>query len=172
MEGHVMTWGNGGNAAIAEPSPQPAINTDVRDQLLAKWDEAKKVLDAAKTSEMEARKAVSDYCFPNASEGTNRIELNNGFALKCVAKLNWKIAAPNDQVDKIEEEAAKLGNEGTFLIERIITWTPGFSKSEYKKLDPSLPTHAKVKALVDSVLDITPGAPTLTIEEPKATLNG
>jgi hypothetical protein len=115
---------------------------------------------------------VADYCFPNANEGTNRIELNNGYALKCVAKLNYKIAAPNDRIDAIEDEASKLGNEGTFLIERVITWTPAFSKSEYNKLDPSLPVHAKVKALVDSVLEITPGAPALTLEEPKAKLNG
>lgn len=168
-----MTWGSG-TAAIAEPS-QPTTapySVEERDRRLAVWDEAKKVLEAAKTSEMEARKAVFDYCFPDAREGTNRIELNNGYALKCVAKFNHKIAASNDQVDTVEAEAAKLGNEGTFLIERIITWTPGFSKSEYKKLDVALPTHAAVKALVDSVLEITPGAPTLEIEEPKAKLNG
>jgi hypothetical protein len=35
-----------------------------------------------------------------------------------------------------------------------------------------LPVHAKIKALVDSILEITPGAPTLEIEEPKAKLNG
>lgn len=168
-----MSWGNG-NAAIADtsqPSSAP-FSVEERDRRLAAWDEAKKVLDAAKTSEMEARKLVADYCFPNASEGTNRIELNNGHSLKMVAKFNYKIAAPNDAVDKIEDEASKLGNEGTFLIERVITWTPNFSKSEYNKLNTDLPVHAKVKALVDSVLEITPGAPTLTIEEPKAKLNG
>lgn len=168
-----MSWGNG-NAAIAEPS-QPSsapFSVEERDRRLAVWDEAKKVLEAAKTSEMEARKAVADYCFPNPKEGTNRIELNNGYALKCVAKLNYKIAAPNDRIDAIEDEAGKLGNEGTFLIERVITWTPAFSKSEYNKLDTNLPVHAKIKALVDSVLEITPGAPALTLEEPKAKLNG
>jgi hypothetical protein len=168
-----MAWGNG-NAAIAEPS-QPTtapFSVEERDRRLAVWDEAKKVLEAAKTSEMEARKAVADYCFPNAKEGTNRIELNNGYSLKCVAKMNWSIKAPNEEVDKIEDEAAKLGNEGTFLIERIICWKPEFSKSEYKKLNTELPVHKAVKDLVDSVLDITPGAPTLTIEEPKAKLNG
>jgi hypothetical protein len=56
---------------------------------------------------MEARKLVADYCFPNANEGTNRIELNNGHSLKMVAKLNYKIAAPNDAVDKIEDEAVE-----------------------------------------------------------------
>lgn len=166
-----MTWGNG-NAAIAEPSANAPFSVVERDRLLKNWEDAKIKLEAAKTSEMEARKAVADYCFPEAREGTNRIELNQGFSLKMVHKLNHKIAASNDQVDAIEVEAGKLGNEGTFLIERVITWTPGFSKSEYKKLDVSLPTHAKVKALVDSVLEITPGAPTLEIEEPKATLNG
>lgn len=168
-----MSWGNG-NAAIAEPS-QPStapFSVEERDRRLAVWDTAKKTLEAAKASEMEARKAVADYCFPAAKEGTNRIELNNGYALKMVHKLNHKIAATNDQVDAVEEEAGKLGNEGTFLIERIITWTPDFSKSEYKKLNTDLPVHKAVKALVDGILEITPGAPALTLEEPKAKLNG
>jgi hypothetical protein len=166
-----MSWGNETAVASAQPGTAP-FSVEERDRRLAAWDEAKKVLEAAKATEGDCRKAVFEYCFPNPKEGTNRIELNNGYALKAVNKINYKIAAPNAAVDAVQDEAEKLGNEGTFLIERIITWTPNFSKSEYTKLDVSLPVHAKIKQLVDSVLEIKPGMPTLEIEEPKAKLNG
>jgi hypothetical protein len=111
-EGHFMTWGNG-NAAIAEPS-QPTtapFSVEERDRRLAVWDEAKKVLEAAKTSEMEARKLVADYCFPNAREGTNRIELNNGYSLKCVAKLNHKIARRTIKSTRSKKKRRSLGTK-------------------------------------------------------------
>lgn len=165
-----MSWGNEAAVSSAQPATAP-FSVEERDRRLAAWDEAKAILDRAKASEMEARKAVADYCFPEAKEGTNRIELNNGHSLKMVHKLSYKISASNDEIDRIEDEAGKIGNEGTFLIERIITWTPNFAKSEYNKLEPGNPTHVKIKALVDRVLTITPGAPSLEIEAPKAKLN-
>lgn len=143
-----------------------------RDRLLTEWDNAKAVLERAKASEMVVRQAVASYVFPNATEGMNNHELGGGYVLKLGHKLNYNLTAPNDEIDAIEEEAAKLGNEGTFLIERIITWKANFSVGEYKKLDKSLPLHVQVKALVDKALEIKSGAPSLEIKPPKATLNG
>ncbi len=160
-------WGNPGTDAT------PAIDVAERDRRLMVWDQAKKVLEAAKNSEMEARKAVAEYVFPTPKEGMNNHDLGNGYTLKMGHKINYSLNAPNDEIDAIEERAAKeAGNEGTFLIERIITWKANFSVGEYKKLDPSLPAHRKVKELVDTVLQTTTGSPSLEIKEPKATLNG
>jgi hypothetical protein len=78
---------------------------------------------------------LSSHMLPEPKEGTQRVELGGGYNLKAVHKINTKISASNEAVDKAEDEASKCGNEGTFLFERIITWTPNFSKSEYKKLE-------------------------------------
>lgn len=142
-----------------------------RDRLLKSWETAKVTLEAAKNSEMEIRKAVAAYVFPTPKEGVNNHDLGGGYTLKLGHKLNYKIEASNEAVDKAEDAAAQCGNEGTFLFERIITWTPNFSKSEYNKLDADgNPTHKGVKALIDGLLEIKPGAPSLEIKEPKATL--
>ncbi len=142
-------------------------------RLIAQWDAAKLVLEAAKNSEMEARLLVGNYAFPVAGrkEGVNNAELSDGRVVKLGHKVNYKLTGGNEAIEKAEDEAEKAGNEGAFLVERIISWEAKFSVGEYKKLDPANPTHAKVKAAIDKVLEISNGTPSLEIKEPKAKLN-
>jgi hypothetical protein len=148
------------------------INTphgiQLRDAALAKWEASKIALETAKADEMEARKAAFKFAFGGeAKEGTNRVELNNGYSLKGVRKVNYSIKASNDEIDKIEDIMPTLGNEAVFLFERIIVWKPDFSKSEYNKLDTGNPTHRAVKAEIDKIIETKDGAPALEIEAPK-----
>lgn len=163
-----MSWGQPNNAAIAANVPPSGNNAIAeRDRLLAVWDEKKKALEAAKAGEMEARTAVFAFNFPNPQPGVNRVELNNGYKLKATHKLNYKFDASLDAIDAAEDDCCKLGAEAKFLAERIICWKAEPSVSEYKKLDLSNPLHVQVKAIVDRILEIKPGAPTLEIEPPK-----
>lgn len=146
-------------------------NEAARDLLLKAWEASKVTLELAKNSEMDLRKASFAYCFPTPKEGTQRVDLGGGYALKAVHKVNISITASNEAVDEAEDKARAIGNEGQFLFERLITWTPNFSKSEYKKLELDNPTHVQVKKLVDGLIEEKPGAPTLEIEAPKAKLN-
>lgn len=138
-----------------------------RDNEILAWQEASKVLEAAKTREMELRKAVMARNFPNANVGTNNLELGMGYKLKAVRKLNYNLANGEGETDKACDEIAKLGNEGQFLAERLVGWTPKLSLTEYNKLEASNPTHAKIKAIIDAVLTVTDGAPTLEVVPPK-----
>ncbi len=155
--------------SVVEDAP---FNEAVRDTLLATWETAKTTLEQAKNSEMEIRKAVFGYCFPAPKSGVNRMELSGGFALKATHKINTKVSGTIAEIEAVEEKCEKLGNEGAFLIERIIVWKADVSVSEIKKLDLTLPLHKQVKDLVDTIVTETPGAPTLEIEAPKAKLNG
>lgn len=157
--------GVGSPVGLVEGAP---FDDATRDLLLAAWDTAKATLERAKNAEMDIRKIVFGYCFPNPTVGTQRVPLANGFNLKAVHKETTKIVASIDAIDKAEEEAGKIGNEGTFLFERIVVWKPDFSLSEFKKLDPTLPVHAQVKKLIEGLIETKPGAPTLEIEAPKA----
>lgn len=148
------------------------FNEAARDVLLSTWETAKSTLEAAKNSEMEIRKAVFGYCFPTPKAGVNRMDIGNGFALKATHKINTKVSGTIAEIEACEEACEKLGNEGAFLIERIITWKADVSVSELKKLDVSLPLHKQVKAEVEKIITETPGAPSLEIEAPKAKLNG
>lgn len=162
---------------VEDPNYKPQLDNAAwlaeRDRLLKIWDEAKTTLEKAKESEMEARKASQAFAFgPNAREGMNNQPLANGYELKFGKKMNYKIAATNDQVDKAEDEAAKLGARGELLFERCITWTPNFSKSEFNKLDAADETDKAVKKIIEDIIEVTEATGSLEIKAPRAKLNG
>lgn len=146
-----------------------------RDRLLAAWENAKNVLSAAKETEGSSRIAFGDFAFPVDSRkaGVNKLELNHGYVAKLGHKINHKIVASNAAVEEAEDIAPTLGNQAQFLFERIITWEAKFSVGEYNKLKPlESAEDKKLKELVDTLIEVTNGMPSLEIIAPKATLNG
>lgn len=149
------------------------------DEALMKWDAAKKALEVAKETEMEARKLAFALGFgADAKEGTNTRELGNGYELKGVKKLNYKLKAPadysGDTVDAVDdciERFGRISNEGEFIAERLFKFSVDMSVSEYRKLVEEAEYSAPKKAMLaelNKILEITEGAPTLEIKEPKA----
>lgn len=177
-----MPWGNPHAAPAATPAAAPNAAADLspqewldkREALLLAWTNAKTTLEAAKESEMQARKAVADFCFPvetRVAGKTNNQDLPNGYTLKLGDKLNYKVTASHDVIGKVEDDIVPtLGNEAPFLFERIIKIAYDFSVGEYNKLDPQNPTHANVKAQVDKLIEVSRGTPSLEIKPPKDTL--
>ena len=159
---------------IVDSLPGATIDEGIIKRLIAQHDEAKAVLERAKNSEMAARLLLGNYAFPvqGRKEGVNNMELGDGRMVKLGHKVNYTLEGDNEAIEKVEEACDKIGNEGSFLIERIITWEAKFSKSEYNKLQADNPTHMLVKAEVDKVLKTSNGTPSLEVKEPKATLNG
>ncbi len=131
-----------------------------RDELLLRWAKLKTELEKVKTLEMELRKYIVKSMFPNSKEGTNNLELGNGYKLKVDIKYNYKI--DNEKIDGVLEEIAKTGNEGHVIAERLIKWAPSLSLTEYRNI-----INKDIKKKIDSILTITDGAPTLSIIEPK-----
>lgn len=131
------------------------------DNIMAAWVQAETKLQEVKLDEMLLRKAVFEVKFPNIQEGTHRVPLANGYQLKAVGKLNYKLANKQGETEKVLEELEKTGNKGAFLADRLVKWSPELSITEYRQLDP------QYKTIIDKVLTVTPGAPTLEIEEPK-----
>lgn len=143
-------------------------DTAYKDRMLMAWEAAKKTLDTAKAAEMELRTLNTALNFKDPKEGTNRVPLGNGYALKMVRNVDYSFSGvPIDKIEDAEDAIAAIGNEGAFLVERLFKWSVEPVKSEYKKLDLSNPTHAKIKAIYDKVLVTKDGAPKLEIEAPK-----
>jgi hypothetical protein len=140
-----------------------------RDRLLMIWQDAQVKLAAAKEIEMEARKIAVDFCFDqNKEKGTENIELGNGYKAKAVKKLNFGfIKTEEGKVNKFAIEKAlqkieKDGEAGELIAERLVKWTPDLSMTEYNLLTE------KHKKIIDEVIVVTPGSPTLEIVPPKA----
>lgn len=147
------------------------FNEKSRDEVLLEWDNRKKALDKAKSDEMEFRKYVVSRAFPNPTEGTNTVELENDYNLKAVVKFNYNLDASNDKIEEALDRIAKIGNRGIVVAERLIKWTPSFLLTEYRLLEEEKNESndaKKILKIIQEFLVITEGAPTLTIVEPKA----
>lgn len=138
---------------------QTTIN---RDQLLVQWLDSKRALEVAKEREAALRKQIVESAGFDLSklEGTERLELGNGYELKAVKKLTYTldVAKVDSALDKIEA----TGPAGKLIAERLVKFKPELSVREYKELDP------KFKKIIDSVLTVKSGMPTLELIEPKA----
>lgn len=135
-----------------------------QDKLLA-WDHAKKALDAAKALESSLRQEVLKdfYDFGGESdlrEGTENLELGNGYKLKATFKLSRKLENKNGETENALAQIANFEN-GILYAERLVKWSPELSVSEYKKL----PTN--IREVIDACVTSKAATPSLEIVEPK-----
>ena len=149
----------------------PSILTPELIAKLEQWEAIKKKLadlQQVQIEEMRLRKECAALGWKKPEEGTNRAALDNGFELKLVHKVSYKL----DKQEKVEEaldQIAKIGNEGSFIADRLVKWEASLVLDEYRKLcsNDATAQQKQIKKLIDGVLTITPGAPTLEIVPPK-----
>ncbi len=154
-------------------NPSPADPRDVlsRDAVLLSWQQCKDALEAAKANEMSWRKYVVKRAFPNPTEGTNTVELGNDYKLKAVIKYNYKLDADNEKIERGLDAIKAIGNQGAFIADRLVSWTPNFLVTEYRNLlaqkDDGSEEAKKILAIINDFLTINEGAPTVEIKSPK-----
>ena len=138
--------------------------TTAKDQLIMQWHEAQQTLAQAKEVESQLRKEVLAECFAVEAdfEGTENVDLGEGYKLKSVFKLNRRLANKNGETDKALTKIEKLGEAGEFVADRLVKWEPKLSMTEYKKLPNNM------RKIIDEVITAAPGAPSISLVEPKA----
>lgn len=129
---------------------------------ISQWQQAKFNADYWKKEEQRLRQAVVAEEFADKSAGTHSKPLAVGSpeVVKAVIKENIKISGGNTDVHKICTELHTAGLD-PLLIQRVFSWEPKLSVSEYNKL----PDH--LKKIADQVLTIDRAMPTLEIVTPK-----
>lgn len=163
-----MNW----NTSTQQPWPAPSNPWDAmnEDQLLMLWQQKKQAIEDAKNEEMELRKYIVKREFPKAKEGMNTKELGAGYQLKAAVKFNYNLA-DNDTVEATLERLSNLGNAGSAIADRLVSWKPNFLLTEYRQLceDKDKGSKFAVDALniISEMLTITEAAPTLEIKEAK-----
>ena len=128
-----------------------------RDYLIMEWERATKALSEAKNYEMNLRKYIMGKLFPDAKEGTNNLELGNGYKLTAVVKFNYKF----ENNDKVQEMIMEFERIGSDVSARLVKWKPEPSITEYRKLT------GQYKAIADAAIIITDATPSLEIKAPK-----
>lgn len=170
MDNNAQGWTQTPPAELIKGTPEWFA---ARDKMLADWEQSKRDLEAAKAREMELRKEVVTFNFDHTKlEGTERVDLANGYQLKAVKKLNYALVSPVegvsvvDAVDTALSKMEAMGPEGKFIADRVVKWSAELSLTEYRKLD-ELPNGKAYKAILNTVIETREGAPTLEIVPPK-----
>lgn len=132
---------------------------------LVEWDRANKALKEMKVLEAKLRSEVLGelYDFGGESdlrEGTENLELGNGYKLKATFKLSRKLENKNHETEEALAQIATFEN-GILYAERLVKWSPELSVSEYKKLPEN------VRAVIDTCVTSKAATPSLEIVEPK-----
>lgn len=144
-----------------------------KDGMLMLWQQTKIDLASIKEAEMDYRKICADFLVTDhqKNEGTNTVELGNNYQAKIGIKFNYKLDSDNDKIWKSLDKIASIGNEGSFIAQRLISWTPNFLLTEYRTLqeekDKGSQVAADILKEIESILTITEAAPTLEIKEAK-----
>lgn len=152
------------------PTPSSPYDAMSNDQLLLEWDRLKKNVELAKEAELDLRKYIVKREFPKPNEGINTLELGGGYQLKAGVKYNYNLA-DNDTVEACLEKISGLGNAGSAIADRLVSWKPHFLLSEFRQLQEDKEKGSKFANdaldLISEMLTITEAAPTLEIKSPK-----
>lgn len=143
-----------------------------KDGMLLLWQNTKEQAAKFKALEMDYRRVCAAFLVPDPinNEGTNTVPIGNGYVAKVGIKMNYKLKenkAVWDGLDKIKN----VGNDGAFIADRLVSWTPNFLKTEYTNLqeqaDEGSQSAKEILKIISGFLVIDEAAPTLTIVEPK-----
>lgn len=155
------------SAVPINPTPSSPWDAMNEDQLLMAWADIKKSIETAKAQEMELRKYIVNRAFPKKEEGMNNKELGNGYTLKAGVKYNYNLA-DNDTVEATLEKLSNLGNAGSAISDRLVSWSPKFLLSEYRQLCEDKEKGSKFAdealKVIGEMLTIVEAAPSLEIK--------
>jgi hypothetical protein len=132
--------------------------TNKQNELIYDWYDAKEAAEAAKSTielEQNLRKKVVEELFKNAPEGTQKLELGNGYTLKASIKLDRKL--DEAALSAVSEELRKTG----FNPEMLIEYKPSLKTKIYRELS------VEQTKIFDKALIVKPASPTLELVLPK-----
>lgn len=177
------TWAGMTPAAQAPVDPLAKIRADylalspearikARDAALVKWQEEQKALNAAKEAEAATRIAIVAMLFdPATDEGTETIELGNGWKIKAQKKLNYTLGEGRTDPNYNAVEAALNSIEGLdlpeakFIADRLVKWKPDLVLKEYRLLGEE--KFKPIRDIINRVLTTKPGMPTVELIPPQ-----
>jgi hypothetical protein len=121
---------------------------------LSRWYELANQMKALKDEEATLRKELFSECFPVYKEGTNKLDLTEGWVLKVTVPVNRKV----DEAAFAAYKEVLIANN--ISPDKLVRWKAELAVSFYKTLDD------EEKELVDQFLTISDGSPQMEIVLP------
>lgn len=122
---------------------------------MAEWYRLQEQLKKLKAAEMLLRLKIFKFCFPAPKEGTNDLEMGDGYVLKGKHTINREVDQGAFQVLRKNFEEAGIHPDA------LVQYKPSLVKREYNTLTD------EQRQLFDQALIVKPGSPALEIVLPK-----
>ena len=178
-------WPSNSGEAVEVSAPAAVEMTqEQKDAIVAEWMNARTQGAHWVGYERDTmRPKLVSALFPDPKKGTQRyFDPAGRGAIKMVYGFDYKLGDKDlvdeatgnkvpirDQVSAVVDKIEALGGPAARIIhERLITWSPSLSETEYLKLDCNDPLQLSIKELIDEILTVKPKTPSLEIEPPKA----
>lgn len=135
--------------------------------ILGEWHEAKKILDAAKEVEMALRQRIvkeSGMFDAGNVVGTETYNLGGGWKVKAVKKQNYKIENKQGEAFAVLHSLSEMAGDDEDLkaiVRELFSFDANLRKTQFDKL------RGPERKLVEDILTITDGAPSLELIAPK-----
>ena len=122
---------------------------------LEKWFLLRDQLKEIKEAENALRMEIFHKAFPEPVEGTNKVELGDGYILKATYPMNRKVdvAVLTAITEQLKDNHIK--------VDKLIKWEPELMIKGYRTLDE------EELAIFDQCLIIKEGSPQMEIVKPK-----
>lgn len=128
--------------------------TQEQSDLLKAWQHSQQQVKEWQEKERECRDAIVKALFSaEKDEGTETVDVGEGWKLKATKKLNYSLNNKDGQVTAIVSTWPAMA--------QLVRWSPELNVKDYKKLDD------QTKEVFNGCLTIKPGAPTLEVVAPK-----
>ena len=133
-----------------------------RDILIMEWHKAQVALAQAKEAESILRAQVIQAVFQPKplTEGTQTLELGNGYKLKAGFRVNRKFTIDTDSLIDFVNRFQSISEETFDIGERLIKWKGTLSMSAYEVL----PEH--YRQMLDAIVVAADGTPSLELVTP------
>ena len=144
------------------------LSKEQLDKTLQDWQEAKHALDRWKEHEAQLRRYIIEHgglFDPSKEEGTETVNLGNGYKLKAKKVTNYTVANKEGEAFAVLQKLTELGEVSANKAKDLFRFDANIRVSNYKKLDDA------EKALVDNIVTTKPGMPSLELVEPKGQTN-
>lgn len=142
---------------MAQIPSKPELSAAEAYEQLKHWYVLQDQLAKLRAEERVLRDVLAGYYFPDAKEGTNKIDLGGGFTFVYLNQYERKVdEAALDSVKVTQKRKMKLEK----LWDELFVYKPFLSTRQYRQLTD------EQRAFVDEFLEIKPATPRLLIKAP------
>lgn len=144
----------------------PVVMSEDRNVRLLRWNELSKQIAEMKNEENQLRQAIVLELFDATKlEGTQTVDLGNGWRLKSTKNQNYSATNESGQTETLLNTVGAI-DQG--LAAGLVKWKPEISTKVYRDVLALVGAHPELAVPLAAAITVKPGMPELELISPDA----